>query len=584
MLVALLVVLPALVAHGDPPATKPPDIDQMLIDAGHAMTTDHARYTALLDEIRANRSRLTPAQEQYLQFLDAVKADMGGDKATATRMYTEILAHVVDPRVAARARNSLIALYLLQRNYVKAYALASEAIEKLPHITDHKIKSTTLGTIIRALDSQKRYSEAIKYADQLENEATSDSDRCAGRVFRTQERIYRGETLADTREDYLQAIEYCKRANTPGFANGLREVWASQMTEEGHPDKAIAYLDHISPATLRSGSRQHIAGIYVVYAEAYLKKHVYDKARTYALKAVNENASGTFNWTLQYAYSFLYQIAKHDKQYALALTMYEKYMAQYKAAADDAQAQAIAYQIVKQDLLSNKMKLDELAKQNKILQLRQSLDSKSAETNRLYVLLLTFLLASIAFWAYRIKHSQIRFRRMARHDDLTGIYNRPYFFEKVDQTLERLRRTDKHACFMILDMDHFKRINDIYGHATGDDVLQHVARICQEELRESDLFGRLGGEEFGILMPVCTRAQAVEIGERIRHALALAPVTVRENERVTVTTSIGVACTETHGHAMRPLLIHADEALYEAKRSGRNRVVSSNEEPEPAAS
>jgi diguanylate cyclase (GGDEF)-like protein len=568
--VALLCAVHALPASGAPPAK--PDPQQLFAEADRIIATDHARFLALTRELHRQSARLSPAQQQRLVYFDATIADQSGNKDLAIRLYNEILRHIVDDRTAELARNSLIALYLSQRKYVKAYTMANAAMEKLSSISDPQVKAVVLSTGIRVLTSQKRFDEAIKYADELEALPPRSVNRCIGRVNRTQERIYRGDSLDATRDDYQQAIEFCRSANMPGYPNGLREVWASWMVEQGHPDEAITYLNRVLPLIQKSGFKQHEAGIHVVYAEAYLKKGEFELARKHALQAVSENAPGTFNWTLQYAYSFLYKIAEHQGKYALALKMYKKHMEQYKASTDDSQAQAIAYQTVKQDVLANKLKIEELAKKNKILQLHQSLDRKSEETNRLYTTLLLLVLASIAFWAWRIKHSQVRFRKMARHDDLTGIFNRQHFFDQAERILHRLQKTGDHACLMILDMDHFKRINDAYGHVAGDMVLKHVVRTCREELRDSDLFGRLGGEEFGILMPGTGITQGTEIGERVRRSLAQSPVQVLESETVTVTSSIGLACTEEHGYAVKPLLMAADHALYGAKRGGRNRL------------
>ncbi|HET8554216.1 MAG TPA: GGDEF domain-containing protein, partial [Rhodanobacteraceae bacterium] len=213
-----------------------------------------------------------------------------------------------------------------------------------------------------------------------------------------------------------------------------------------------------------------------------------------------------------------------------------------------------------------------LSKQNKILQLRQSLDHKAAENNRLYILLLLLILAFIGLWAYRTKHSQIRFREMAHHDDLTGCLNRKHFLDVAEKALHHLQKTHTHACLLILDMDHFKRINDTHGHLNGDKVLRHVAMTCREELRTSDIYGRLGGEEFGILIPDCLCEQGSDIGRRICQSLAATSASLDNGVRVTVTASVGLACTDTVGWDLRQLLTQADRALYGAKRDGRNRL------------
>lgn len=537
------------------------------------MTTDRPRFLDLIAQLHQPGLRLSPVQQQHLEFFDAMKAEQAGKGTEAARLFIGILERGIDPLITARARAALVALYLLDHNYVKAYTLANELMAEIPRITDQRIQLVALNAIVRVLISEKRYAQAAQYARQIEARALTGNDRCTGRVFRTQAEIYGGGTLAQLRTEFQQTLDLCRANNLLGYANGLRLDWASLMIDEDHSRQAISYLHEITPDIVKSGFQPHIASLHVTLAQAYLKEGKYELARQAALAGVAASDPKRFSTILQYAYEALYQIAKHDRNAPLALDMYEKYVAQFKATADDAKAQAMAYQIVRQDVLTNRMRLDELGKQNKILQLRQSLDKKSAETSRLYILILLFVLVSIALWAYRIKHSQMRFRKMARHDDLTGVFNRQYFFEQAENTLHRLQKDEGHACLLILDMDHFKRINDEYGHVSGDSVLEHVSRVCIRELRDSDVCGRLGGEEFGILMPGCTSPQGMEIGERIRRVLAQAPARIDDHTTITVTASIGLASTEVSGYALKPLIIAADEALYAAKRGGRNRLV-----------
>jgi diguanylate cyclase (GGDEF)-like protein len=261
------------------------------------------------------------------------------------------------------------------------------------------------------------------------------------------------------------------------------------------------------------------------------------------------------------------------------LGYYETYVAQEEAAMDDTKARALAYQMVKQEVLAKKLRLDALAKENRILQLRQELDHKAAETARLYVALLLAAIAFIGLWLYRLKHSQMRFRRMARHDGLTGAFNRHHFLETAALVLARLQKAGAPACLVVLDLDHFKRINDTYGHVAGDDVLKSAAQVVRRELRASDVFGRLGGEEFGILMPSCSPTQGLEIAERVRASLAAARIQLDDQIVITVPGSMGLACTDTFGYVLRQLLTRADAALYQAKRGGRNQVVIATAEP-----
>ncbi len=163
--------------------------------------------------------------------------------------------------------------------------------------------------------------------------------------------------------------------------------------------------------------------------------------------------------------------------------------------------------------------------------------------------------------------------RMAVVDPLTGLYNRRYADQHIKRTAEQSRSSGENFAVMMMDLDHFKNINDTYGHDAGDIVLKEVARRLQENLRGVDLIARLGGEEFLVVMPDTDLVQAKAAAERLREAIEKIPFIVDNGTDLGVTVSIGV--TFGHPDEARPekLISEADEALYGAKSSGRNRVI-----------
>jgi diguanylate cyclase (GGDEF)-like protein/PAS domain S-box-containing protein len=161
--------------------------------------------------------------------------------------------------------------------------------------------------------------------------------------------------------------------------------------------------------------------------------------------------------------------------------------------------------------------------------------------------------------------------QLATTDSLTGLLNRRAFFEQLERERNRLARYQGEASILMLDIDHFKRVNDTYGHAAGDMMLRHVVMLTNDLLRESDIFGRLGGEEFAILLPATPREGALGIGERIRATLELHPLAYNDNQ-IPITISIGLSIMTTEDINTEQALSRADRALYAAKRHGRNRV------------
>lgn len=160
----------------------------------------------------------------------------------------------------------------------------------------------------------------------------------------------------------------------------------------------------------------------------------------------------------------------------------------------------------------------------------------------------------------------------ARKDPLTGCFNRGYFDQRLRAELARAQRHARSTALVVLDLDHFKRINDKYGHTAGDAVLRAVGLALRDATRLEDVVARYGGEEFGVILPGATLLGAALLAQRVRIAIAQLAVPVA-GKVLRVSASLGVAAIE-RGHAggARALVEAADEALYAAKRAGRNRV------------
>ena len=178
-----------------------------------------------------------------------------------------------------------------------------------------------------------------------------------------------------------------------------------------------------------------------------------------------------------------------------------------------------------------------------------------------------------------VRHAE-QLETLASIDSLTGIYNRRYFVKLAEAEWSRFQRYLRPLSMLMVDIDHFKAVNDRYGHATGDMAISWVAKACQEDQRASDIVGRIGGEEFALLLPETDLAQAKFVAERIRkkvesHSLA-------SNETFALAVSIGVATATLSMAGIDALMSAADQALYEAKSKGRNRVVEFAPRPSAA--
>lgn len=172
-----------------------------------------------------------------------------------------------------------------------------------------------------------------------------------------------------------------------------------------------------------------------------------------------------------------------------------------------------------------------------------------------------------------LEQANARLELLATLDSLTQVLNRRRFLELAAVEVSRARRYGRPLSVMLFDLDHFKAVNDAYGHAAGDEALRTVVAAARGALRSADVLARYGGEEFAVLLPETDQDGAVRVAERLRESVAAAAI-VSEAVRFSITTSIGVAAWTADEPTVERTLARADEALYDAKRSGRNKVIS----------
>lgn len=184
--------------------------------------------------------------------------------------------------------------------------------------------------------------------------------------------------------------------------------------------------------------------------------------------------------------------------------------------------------------------------------------------------LLLIALPPVVLLQRSLMHAQLQ--AAARTDAKTGLLNATAWQREADSEISRAGRKDEPVSVLLIDVDHFKRVNDEHGHLAGDDVLKGLAAELRQQVRDTDIVGRFGGEEFVVLLPRADETEAYRIAERLRRSAGVVTVLAGE-ARVGVTVSIGVAASGKHGdHDLFELLAAADLALYRAKADGRNRV------------
>lgn len=188
---------------------------------------------------------------------------------------------------------------------------------------------------------------------------------------------------------------------------------------------------------------------------------------------------------------------------------------------------------------------------------------------------------SISYFV-RMRESNQQLQHLASHDPLTGLLNARTYYATCDQMIHLASRNHTPYAVLFIDLDHFKHINDTHGHEAGDIVLKNVAEKLQHTVRQSDVVGRVGGEEFSVFLPNTDRQGALQLAETIRSTIEKLPPRIND-QQLPVTASIGVACNRHNGQLMAEIQNLADQAMYHAKQQGRNRVSALSATRAPAS-
>jgi tetratricopeptide (TPR) repeat protein len=359
----------------------------LLAQAEKFRLTDQPRFVDVLKQLHQRESQLSPAQRWHLRYLDACQASLQGSVAKDAPILQDIIDHSGDPVLVTRASARLMNSLAYSRHYEQAFKLANTLTADLPQVTDINARAEVLRSIIQMLGLAGEHDQALKYAQQLDPERMPRESRCATYSYKLNA-ISGAVTLSSADPGLLRGIATCLADKQVVFANTLRLDRADLLLQEGHPEQSIALLQKIEPSVRQFQFKPHLTALYYYMAQAYLSQGDDAKAKKWALAVVTASDPKSFTWPLQVAYDVLYKVEKKAGHPAAALSYYQKYVAQDKAAMDDTKTRALAYQMVRQQVLDKKLKLEALDKKNRILELRQELAGEAQETSRLHILLL----------------------------------------------------------------------------------------------------------------------------------------------------------------------------------------------------
>ena len=563
----------ALLAATGAAGASQADFEHTLRQADRVRSADPVRFRGLIDQLQDRRGEADARQRDQLRYLQAYALLVYGRNVEgAISEATALFATTQSTDLKFRAGSLVVNSHAVTRNFGEGLRFLDQTLPLRFRVVDKDIRHDGINTAAILYNQLGQYRLGLHHAEETLADAPNPRARCFANHLRIEAQYHLG-TLPEGDAPIQAAIAQCARINEVITTNFVRATLARRWADDGRGPEAIALLKAHLPEVERTGYSRMIGEMNSLLGELMLKQGDIQGAQQHAQAAVAHSAGIASSLPLVMAYRTLYEIAERRRDPVGALSYYRSYAEADKAYLNDVKARELAYQIARQENAQKTQQIELLDRQNQVLMLQQRLDKQDAANNQLTIALLVLAIGSVGFWAYRTKRVQVSLRRMADTDMLTGASNRRHFSNGAAQLLARCERDGETAALIMFDLDHFKNINDGFGHDAGDWVLQQVAATCQQFRRSIDRFGRLGGEEFAFLLYGCDKAAAVRLAEDCRVRLA-AIDTRATGHHFRVTASFGVTSTVESGYELARLLAHADRMLYCAKGDGRNRVAA----------
>lgn len=532
-------------------------------------SSDFKSFSIKLDELIAEENKLSDFEQDYLTLMKAYREAYRGNTQSTLSILTPLIENsdlVISFRAKALAINSLV----VARRYLDAFVYLEQLITQLNKVSQPEAREQGLRVIALMYNLIGKYDFSLSFIEQLIDESPSSNAVCAAHQLRA-EALYLSGRTDDFKLKSVEGLGYCTEHNEPLWANIIVSLIAQNMMDEKDYQGAVSLLQSHNNQVESTRYNSLILKFNSILAQSYYGLGDFSLAKENALKVIGAAKQDRVSLVAVETFAVLHQIAKTEKNYQQALEYHEQYMAAFTDYMDDKSAQQMAYHTAHSEILAQNQKISLLDKDNRLLQLEQEALKHQAAFNKLMITALVALVLGLAFLAYRSFIARQRFKALAEYDDLTAISNRYHFSASAKEALTLCEKGQLPAALIVFDLDHFKQINDQYGHAAGDWALRQTVDTCRNFMRNNDVFGRIGGEEFAILLPGCQSDKAHLLADICRDAICNID-TAASGYEFKLSASFGVTSAEISGYHLTKLIEDADTAMYQAKQLGRNRV------------
>lgn len=545
-------------------------LEQKLALSDSIKLYDHDRFISILTDIESTNDQLTPRQQSRLKYLQAYKLAYDNKRKVAINLYQQVLDSSTDADVRIPALSSLIYNYGYLQEWENGLNHIDILLPQLSSINVPGERVRAYESLINFYNKIGEYELAVQHLQSLMRLDLDEKQLCIANMLEVEALSGSGD-LQNHIASVPERISLCEKVDVMIAVGNIKLYLAEFLLSQGESSEALDLLSNQITVAENTGYTPLIASIYGGLAQAYFEENVIEEAKYYALEIVNNLQFRQFSPPLIKAYDTLHKVASEEQDFESAYKYLNEFEKLNTIQLESEKRKNLAVQQAKNNAIRNANRISLLDKENTILKTQAELAKEQAENGRMALGLVSSFVLLMVVWIYRSRKNQVRLKKLAEIDGLTGVSNRYHFNRTVAQQLTHAEKQYQAVSFILFDLDHFKSINDNFGHQVGDWALQEAVIAARNVCREHDIIGRMGGEEFAILLCGCDMAKALQIAELCRTAIERID-TIDSGYRYRISASFGVSDAKTCGYNVDKLFAGADAALYQSKNSGRNRV------------
>ncbi len=497
----------------------------------------------------------------YLNGYDGVVPDI-------ERLGAQNLSPELRFRLAALSVNALN----VKREYKQAFIHADSVLKSISDIDDvFTLKQVLAPMAMLFIDAQQK-DLAKFYIEQLRKLPGSENNNCFADYLTI--RLHMQSVDADAFNEIASAaVNSCSNASEELWQDLSYLLWTKLLLDNELLNDAKKLINVFSNRSIKSTYTPLAVGTLAVQAEYEFQAGNYSDAQKLIDGALSKADRSDSNEILVWIYFTAHKLAIKQENYKSALDSFKKYNELSQRLDKEKADKQLAFELSKSEIAVKNQQIELLNKDNELLFLQTNVYEQEVKQTRVLLGILGLVLFVSILLAYKGITGRRRFKKIAEYDQLTGISNRYHFNNQAWVALNYCEKNNKPASVILFDLDYFKSINDMHGHSIGDWALQAVVKTCRNFMRNNDVFGRIGGEEFAVVLPGCQTDKAILLAEICRDAIS-AIDTSESGKKFPLSASFGVSGSDTSGYSLKQLLADADNAMYQAKAAGRDTVIS----------